>query len=592
MRTWRTGVLSALIAVFLILSGTLVVHAGQNAWTTEGSKGWDKMELRFDGKGLKVDEYVPANSTVKLFPTNNGNVIKNKDGTTTWLEYTNTGSEGFTQEYMWAFQKINDLDVTDVKQETTWNPSGVLQAAAFVGDEMQPLASWLYSQCYSDQKLGVPDFNTDTGTLYFGVALNGWAASDFSVSPEHVGTLYSVIDGGIEAVISGSGPVPDQLWSFYFSYDPCEPDGSGGWTSLAPFSGEVTLFGYHEFSAFDVDDPLSSAPCGGDPPIFGDIMVFPTPERFLDADLNGDGDRFDTVLRYKNLQTGVIVNTGLECSGADHGLDIWEETIVFSSGPLWAVRCYDIETGAVRDTGGTGRHPAINGKWIVFEGLDGTIQLFDMEAEFLVETGIPGSYPGIYDGVVAFQSGSRSTIWHYDITTGIATDTGAVGRRSAIYEDLIVFSTQEGSVQVDLNGDGDQNDAVIRCYDLSTHTTIDTGATGDWPAIFGDVVVFRTLEVSVSTDLNGDGRTYASVIQYLHLPSGQVTNTGQLGTVPDIYNGTISFHALESWSGFDWSGDGDTRDSVVLTCPVQLDACPFATEPSADPGSTPELPSR
>lgn len=343
--------------------------------------------------------------------------------------------------------------------------------------------------------------------------------------------------------------------------------------------------------AASIDD-IRDACVGGDPPIFGDIVVFPTPERFLDTDLNGDGDIFDTVLRYKNLTTGVVVNTGLDCSGVTHGLDIWENTIVFTGSRSQAIRYYDIETGVVYDTGGTGRNPAIHDKWIVFEGVDGTIRLFDRDEMLLVDTGIPGSHAAVYDGVVAFQSGHPSTIWHYNIATGVATDTGAVGRKPAIYEDLIVFTTPESDLQEDLSGDGDLADHVIRYYNLTTRAATCTGATGNWPAISGDVVVFSTLEVSVSTDLNGDGRTYASVIQYLHLPSGQVTNTGQLGAEPDVYDNIISFHVLEWWSGFDWSGDGDTRDSIVLTCPVQLDAWPFATEPSADPGSAPELPSR
>ena len=342
----------------------------------------------------------------------------------------------------------------------------------------------------------------------------------------------------------------------------------------ASLDGEI--LGGVNFVAF------KSESVGGDPPIWGDIMAFPTPERFLDADLNGDGDTLDTVLRYKNLETGVVVNTGRECSGAPHGIDIWEETIVFSASPEWAIRCYDISSGTVRDTGCIGRNPAIHGEWIAFAGLDGTIQLFHMQEEVAMETDLAGSFPVVFGGVVAFHAGTPSTIWYYDTGTGAAVDTGAVGRTPAIYKNLIAFSTQEGFAQVDLNGDGDLNNSVIRYYDLATHTVTNTGATGSWPAIFNDVVVFSTYEGSVAADLNSDGKISLPVIQYLHLPSGEVINTGQLGAVPDIYNGTISFHALESWSDFDWSGDGDTHDSVVLTCAVQLADCPLATEPSAD----------
>jgi len=360
-------------------------------------------------------------------------------------------------------------------------------------------------------------------------------------------------------------------------------DGSAGGSVWEIGTYRVTVTYNHTLSdSFERDCYVP--PCGGDPPIWGDIMAFPTPEHFPSIDLNADGDTSDTILRYQNLETGAIVSTGLGCSSAPHDLDIWEETIVFVDPTTQAIRCHDIETGLVQETGGTGSNPAIHDGWIAFAGDDGTILLFNLSESILIETGVLGSSPAINGGVVAFEAGTPRTIWCYSIETGIVTDTGAVGRRPAIYEDRIVFTTPETDLQEDLNGDGDLDDLVIRYHDLVDHVTTNTRATGDWPAIYGDVVVFSTLEASVSADLDGDGRTVSFVIQYLHLPTGVVTNTGEPGAVPDIYGGTISYHALESWSGYDLSGDGDILDSVVLTCSVRIpDAIPGAevTEPES-----------
>jgi hypothetical protein len=243
-----------LVSVPLIL--LLNVHhieAGNDRWTLEGGP-WDSEDVDVTKKGLKVDEYVPANATVKLYPTNNGNKIQNADGSIPWMEYTNTGNQGFTQEYMWRLQKLNGLPVTDVIQETSWNPTGVLQAAAFSAGSMLPLAQWFYSQGYVSTPLTVPDFNRAEGTLYFGVSLNDWASENVTLSVSDAGTVYEILNGRVIERISGTGPSVGELEDIYFSNTPCVPNGSGGWNSFSPYSGEATLFGYHEFAAFDVSD--------------------------------------------------------------------------------------------------------------------------------------------------------------------------------------------------------------------------------------------------------------------------------------------------------------------------------------------------
>lgn len=305
---------------------------------------------------------------------------------------------------------------------------------------------------------------------------------------------------------------------------------------------------------------------GGDPPVFGRIVAFPTPERFVNEDLNGDGDVVDTVLQYKDLDTGVVVNTGLDCTSVPHGLDLWETIVAFSSGPDHVIRVYDIETHETHETPGKGYNPAVWGDWIAFTGLDKTIQLIDLDEGRLLYTGIIGSTPTIHEGNVVFAAGNPATIWIYDAVTGTATNTEVIGQTPAIFEDVIAFSTPEIDVREDLNGDGDLADRVIRWVDLTDSSVVHTGTVGEWPAIWGDTIVFSTREESVATDLNEDGYIGREVIQEIHAPSGQVTNTQHLGSLPDVYQRTISYHVREAWIGIDLSNDGDMCDSVVLTC--------------------------
>lgn len=336
--------------------------------------------------------------------------------------------------------------------------------------------------------------------------------------------------------------------------------------------------------------------CGGDPPIYKNIMVFPTQEHFLGSDLNGDSDTNDTVLRYWNLKTGEVINTGLIVSGNYRAVDIYENTIAFV-GEGSQIRYYDIDTGEVGETGAAGSHPTIHGNIIAFDSGDticyfhrrtgsirshttiyentttvssrDTICYFDLSSQTLVDTKIPGDSPVIYKNLIVFCAfDPEPTIWTYDLCTGIAIDTGVIGVDPALYETEVVFVTRENSLSKDLNDDGDTYDLVLRHYDLETQTLINTGIVGRYPAFYGSRIAFTTPEVNVNQDLNEDGRIMGSVIRYYDLRTGKISNTHQLGTEPDIYGDTITFYLWEKWIGEDLNGDGDMSDPIVDTCQI------------------------
>lgn len=298
-------------------------------------------------------------------------------------------------------------------------------------------------------------------------------------------------------------------------------------------------------------------------------MIFPTPERFLGSDLNGDHDTNDTVLRYQNLETGEVVNTGLIASTAHHSMDIYENIIAFV-GENSSIYYCDINTGVVGDTGTPGSHPSIYGSIITFFSHK-TIHYFDLSTRALVDTKIKGYTPVIYQDFIVFTAFSpKLTIWTYNLCTGAVADTGATGKNPTNYENIIAFETPEVLVAKDLNGDGDTNDLVIRYYDLETQKITNTGAVGKYPAVYGDRIAFATREWDVTQDLNGDGKILGDVIRYYHLKTCQMVNTRQLGTEPDVYDDTITFYLLERWTGRDLSNDGDKTDAVVDTYQISV----------------------
>jgi hypothetical protein len=163
--------------------------------------------------------------------------------------------------------------------------------------------------------------------------------------------------------------------------------------------------------------------------------------------------------------------------------------------------------------------------------------------------------------LVAFESGG--TIWYYDLVSGITVDTGVLGSLPFLWGDIIAFIAWEESYGQDLNNDGDELDAIISYYRISTRDTVYTGVVGSFPQVYGDVIVFHTYEWAEGKDLNGDGQILGSVIRYWSIADGEVVNTGILGTEPSVYQDTITYYVWENWVGHDLTGDGDSSDTVV-----------------------------
>jgi len=303
----------------------------------------------------------------------------------------------------------------------------------------------------------------------------------------------------------------------------------------------------------------SGAPVGGDPPVWGTIMAFPTPERHMGQDLNGDGDLNDTLLRYMDIETGEVVNTGAIVSGIARAISIYEDVIAFV-GERRMMRYYQISTGELRDVGVAGDSPSVYDNMLVFSSSD-RIQCFDLGSATFLDVDLQGSSPTIHGSVIAFTWGG--TIRYHDLASGTTVDTGELGSSPFIWGDIIAFVASEGIRGQDLNSDGDQLDAIISYHRISTGETVHTGAVGSLPWVYGDVIVFHTNEWAIGRDLNGDGKINVSVIRYWSIADAKLVDTGILGLEPSIYQDTITYYVWENWVGHDLTGDGDVSDPVV-----------------------------
>ncbi len=255
--------------------------------------------------------------------------------------------------------------------------------------------------------------------------------------------------------------------------------------------------------------PTSTGAVGKSPSVYGQLVSFTTAETAVQIDLNGDGDKLDTIIRHYNVSSGTVTNTRVEGVSPS----IFGNIIAYAT-PMGLIQFYNITSDAVFNTGLTGESPRIWGNLIVFVGLDQRVKTYNMV--------------------------SRAV-----------EDTGALGANPSVHETLIGFSTSEGLVQADLNGDGsiDPFTSVVRYYDTLSRRTVNTAAVGEKTSTYGNIIAFDYA-------LNAP-------IRFYNTTSGTVTDTGLAGFSPAAYgdhvfleNGTIRMFEVSTGTQSDTRIDG------------------------------------
>jgi len=247
---------------------------------------------------------------------------------------------------------------------------------------------------------------------------------------------------------------------------------------------------------------LNTGAVGNFPSVSGSIIAFTTYESDAFMDLNKDGAMNDFMIRYYNVSDKSLVNTGL-------------------MGGIIGIRRAMQQLGQV-----IGEGPSVSGSVITYT----SYEYWYYKEPFITRGmyGLDGDLNGDGDW-------NDYVIQYYDILDGSSGNTRAEGRFPCISGSIIVFSTYEYKVDKDLNVDGDKDDYVIHYYDISKKHLVNTGVIGgsreEGPTVSGSIIAFTVYEGSVDKDLNSDGDKNDYVIHYYDILRKDLVNTGAVGGV-------------------------------------------------------------
>ena len=265
-----------------------------------------------------------------------------------------------------------------------------------------------------------------------------------------------------------------------------------------------------------------------------------------DQDLNGDGDTHDVVLYVYDLTTaaggtGTATNTG------------------------WAVRDYQMDAlHVVFTTSESSQQAHLN---LDGDERDRVVMVWDLIGNTLAaNTGLAADYfdfAGDWISIHVSEARQGYTVLNGDFDTGddvlflfqISThttiNTGRAVFASRVSPEACIFTVPERhQARTDLNGDGDISDRVVEVYVFATATLYTPNlpasrfnlAVGHTWAAFG---VRERDQGPLGTDLNGDGDVNDEVLHVLNLADGTVTNLATQGEylkVVDVDNsGTDDF---------------------------------------------------
>ena len=320
----------------------------------------------------------------------------------------------------------------------------------------------------------------------------------------------------------------------------------------------------HAMTQLDQHVIVNTGADGLYPSVYENLILFPTGESRCHIDLNNDGDMDDSIIRYYDISTQTLTNTAIEGSHPA----IYGNIAVFTFRPYGPIKYYDLSTQTTTPVGAIGNRATIHGDIIAFEDTSNRIRYYDVSTGALENTFAIGIHPSVYGSTIAFCTPERwigvdlngdgdlddEGVRFYDITTHRLTDLRVTGGGVSTYGDVISFETSESSAGIDLNGDDDQNDIVIRYYEVSTGTLVNTGICGRALSLYGNLLAFY----------------HYNRIYYYYISTGRLVDTGVMGSYPSAYRNTIAFYTSEKDEGEDLNGDGDREDFIIryLKLPV------------------------
>lgn len=279
------------------------------------------------------------------------------------------------------------------------------------------------------------------------------------------------------------------------------------------------------------------------------------------TDFNGDGDAQDDVLHVVDLGAGAIRNLALALSGTVFRQDGGRAAVLVSEADQGAdlngdgdrsdsvAHYIDLTTGATTPLAATPVAPILSP--------GGRVALTVSEAD---QGGVDRNGDGdAVDQVAHVFDPGTGMVSNLALAVANATLSGL----SLSDQLLAITVTEKGQGQSDLNGDGDADDFIPHVHRFATGDTRLTGVATSFASAIGDRVAFSVSESGQGgQDLNGDGDGVDSVAHVFDGVSHTTANLGLTG-IPVPFTTTTAWVVVsESQSGADLNGDGDTLESV------------------------------
>jgi len=175
-------------------------------------------------------------------------------------------------------------------------------------------------------------------------------------------------------------------------------------------------------------------------------------------------------------------------------------------------------------------------------------------------SGSVGQNPVIYGDVIAYAR--EGSIYVYDAVSK-QENFVAIGSDPFEFGFIVVFETPEKGV--DLNGDGDFDDEVIQFADVRDRKVVNTHVAGRHPSLFSDLIVFASPWEEVPNGNVSDAGVYdkGSVIVQFDRRKNETKVFGASGDFPVMTANAIVFLQDENKAGSDLDADQDRLDQVV-----------------------------
>ena len=281
-----------------------------------------------------------------------------------------------------------------------------------------------------------------------------------------------------------------------------------------------------------------------------------------DTDLNGDGESEDEILHLYDLNTRKATNLRIEASRPT----FWRNKILFTSDEAVEKKdfngdgdmrdevllIYDLDTRQITNTKIEAVQGfRVSGNWAACETSEADQGRTDLNGD-----------GDVFDLVILL----------YNLETGEIVNTKLDSYLEWAVTPYMVASViqerREGLKGKDFNGDGDLNGAFVRVFNIETRTSTDIKRDGGaGMSAAGKLLAFVARERVEKADLNGDGDQRDAVAYVYNLDTGKTINLGRDASqgIVVLKHNKIAFATSESSQGVkDLNGDKDTRDIVLL----------------------------